>query len=218
MARSERVWLATVMVFVVSQLTSCSNPSLAAEYVVKVDSMTLGRVTTYVGRNGWISVSEIEYGDKYVVETRTVYGRDGLFTYYEASFKTGGELVAKIVGQKRLRRVFFTLYTYADPKKPSSKVFSFDNPDLVILDNNFIIPHFEMMLKFAKPAFQIMIPQALFDPSKTDKASGVANLKRDQQGRFVLTYENVEIRITTDEHGILRMEYSNGVVVERTRR
>lgn len=189
-----------------------------AEYVVRVDSMILGRVKTILGKNGWVSVSEIEYGEKYIIETRTVYTADGVVAHYEAIFKTRGEVVAKIIGTRRQNTTSVTLYAYNDSSKPAVKTFAFDNPEIFILDNNFVIPHFEMLLRNPRPVYHILIPQALFDPSKTEKASGTATLRRDSQGRFIFSYEGVEIKITTDRFGIVRMEYSNGIVVERVKK
>ncbi|WP_241498734.1 hypothetical protein [Fervidobacterium thailandense] len=189
-----------------------------AEYIVRVDSMVLGRVRTSFGKNGWVSVSELEYGEKYIVETRTVYAASGVLAHYEAIFRTRGEVVAKIVGTRRQGTTNVTLYAYNDSSRPAVKTFAFDNPEIFIVDNNFVIPHFEMLLKNPRPVYQILIPQALFDPSKTEKASGTATLKRDNQGRFIFSYEGVEIRITVDKDGIVRMEYSNGIVVERVKK
>ncbi|MGC8820930.1 MAG: hypothetical protein ACP5KD_06770 [Fervidobacterium sp.] len=191
---------------------------MAAEYVVKVDNMKLGTIKVEQSKNGWISVSEIEYGEKYTVETRTVYTRSGMFQIYEATFKTNDEIVAKILGTNKSGRTSVTLYLYYDPKSPSVKTFNFNTPDLVILDNNFIIPHFEMMLRTPKPVMNIIIPQALFDPSKTEKATGIAQLKRLVDGRYSFTYENTQILITADKFGIVKMEYSNGIVVERVKK
>lgn len=189
-----------------------------AEYVVRVDSMILGRVKTILGKNGWVSVSEIEYGEKYIVETRTVYTADGVLAHYEAIFRTHGEVVAKIISTRKQNTTNVTLYAYNDSSKPAVKTFAFDNPEIFILDKNFVIPHFEMLLRNPRPVYHILIPQALFDPSKTAKASGTATLKRDRQGRFIFSYEGIEIKITVDRFGIVRMEYSNGIVVERVKR
>lgn len=190
----------------------------SAEYVVRVDNMELGRVKTQLTKNGWVSVSEIQYGEKYVVETRTVYGKSGRFDVYEAVFKTNNEVVAKILGVNKMGRTSITLYAYYDPKSPSVKTFNFNTPDLVILDNNFIIPHFEMLLKTPQPVMNIIIPQALFNPSKTEKATGVAEMKRLSEGKYSLSYEGTVITITTDNFGIVKMEYSNGIVVERVKK
>ena len=189
------------------------------EYVVRVDQMELGKITTANTKNGWTSVSELEYGEKYRVETRTTYGKSGLFEVYEATFVTGDEVVAKILGTNKQNRISITVYMYYDdPKNPSVKTFTFDNSSMVILDNNFVIPHFEMMLKTPSPVFTILIPQALFDPSKTEKASGNAQLKRAANGKYVLSYEGVDITISTDKLGIVSMEYSNGITVERVKK
>jgi len=199
-------------------LTITAVASFGMEYVVRVDQMELGRIKTENTKNGWTSVSELEYGDKYTVETRTVYGNSGFFEIYEATFKTGGEIVAKILGTNKQSRISITVYMYYDPKNPSVKTFTFDNSSMVILDNNFVIPHFEMMLKTPSPVFTILIPQALFDPSKTEKASGNAQLKRTANGKYVLSYEGLDITISTDKLGIVSMEYSNGITVERVKK
>lgn len=192
-----------------------SSLAISAEYTIRIENMELGRVKTQYTKNGWSSVSEIQYGEKYVVETRTVYGQNGFFTVYEAVFKTNNEVVAKILGVNRQGKVSITLYAYSDQKKPSVKTFTFNDPNMVVLDNNFIIPHFEMMLKMPHPSMNILIPQALFNPSKTDKATGVAQLKRLPSGKYEFSYEGTVILITTDKFGIIKMEYSNGITVER---
>ncbi|MEJ5257334.1 MAG: hypothetical protein WHS64_03705 [Fervidobacterium sp.] len=189
-----------------------------AEYVARIGEMELGRIKTQLTKNGWVSVSEIQYGETYLVETRTLYGANGMFQIYEATFKTGGEIVAKILATQKMMKTTITLYAYYDPKNPSVKTFSFSEPNLVILDNNFIIPHFEMMLKMPHPKFQILIPQALFNPSKTEKASGIAELKRLEKDIYVLSYEGTDIKIITDKDGIVKMEYSNGITVERVKK
>ncbi|WP_448375966.1 hypothetical protein [Fervidobacterium sp.] len=185
------------------------------EYVARIDNMILGKITVQETKNGWISVSEIQYGEKYTIETRTVFGKRGFFEVYEATFRTNGELVAKILGVCRMNKTTITLYAYYDPKAPSVKTFTFTEPNIVLLDNNFIIPHFEMMLRTPQPQFQILIPQALFNPSQTEKASGIAQLKRIAENVYTLSYEGTEIKITKDKQGIMKMEYSNGIVVER---
>jgi hypothetical protein len=200
---------------VVILLLAISTTTLGIEYIARIDNMELGRIQVEYTKNGWISVSEIQYGEKYTIETRTAYGPDGFFQVYEATFKTNGELVAKILGVNKAGKTTITLYAYYDPKAPSVKTFTFTEPNIVLLDNNFIIPHFEMILRMPQPRFQILIPQALFNPSKTDKASGIAMLKRLSDRSYVLSYEGTEIKITTDEKGIVRMEYNNGIVVER---
>lgn len=192
-----------------------SSLAISAEYTVRIENMELGKVKTQYTKNGWSSVSEIQYGEKYVVETRTVYGKNGFFTVYEAVFKTNNEVVAKILGVNRQGKVSIALYAYSDQKNPSVKIFTFNDPNMVVLDNNFIIPHFEMMLKMPHPSINILIPQALFNPSKTDKATGVAQLKRLSSGKYEFSYEGTVILITTDKFGILKMEYSNGITVER---
>ncbi|AFG34636.1 hypothetical protein Ferpe_0498 [Fervidobacterium pennivorans DSM 9078] len=192
-----------------------SATTFGVEYIARIDNMELGRIRVEYTKNGWISVSEIQYGEKYTIETRTAYGPNGFFQVYEATFKTNGELVAKILGVNKAGKTTITLYAYYDPKAPSVKTFTFTEPNIVLLDNNFIIPHFEMILRMPQPRFQILIPQALFNPSKTDKASGIAMLKRLSDRSYVLSYEGTEIKITTDEKGIVRMEYNNGIVVER---
>jgi len=192
--------------------------TFGAEYIVRVDQMELGKIKSENTKNGWVSISNLEYGEKYTVETRTVYGKTGYFEQYEAIFKTNDEIVAKILGTNKQNRVSIILYMYYDPKNPSVKTFTFDNTEMVILDNNFVIPHFEMMLKTPSPVFTILIPQALFDPSKTEKASGTAQLKRTADGRYILTYEGLQITIVTDKSGIVTMEYSNGITVERVKK
>lgn len=187
----------------------------SAEYAVRIGDMELGRVRTEYNKNGWRSVSEIQYGEKYVVETRTTYGKNGFFSVYEAVFKTNNEIVAKILGINKNGRVLVTLYAYSDAKNPSVKSFTFNNASIVVLDNNFVIPHFEMMLRVPHPSMNILIPQALFNPSKTDKAVGVAQLRRLPSGKYEFSYEGTVILITTDKFGISKMEYSNGIVVER---
>lgn len=199
-------------------LALLSNHAMAAEYVVKVDNMQLGTVKVQETKNGWISVSEIEYGEKYVVEARTLCGKNGMFQIYEATFKTNNEVVAKILGTNKNGRVAITLYMYYNPKSPSVKTFNFDSPNFVILDNNFIIPHFEMMLRMPQPTMNIIIPQSLFDPSKTEKATGIAQLKRISKDKYSFSYEGTEITITTDNFGIVKMEYSNGITVERVKK
>ncbi len=203
------------LIEVVTLLLAISTTTLGVEYIARIDNMELGRIQVEYTKNGWISVSEIQYGEKYTIETRTTYGPDGFFQVYEATFKTNGELVAKILGVNKAGKTTITLYAYYDPKAPSVKTFTFTEPNIVLLDNNFIIPHFEMILRMPQPRFQILIPQALFNPSKTDKASGIAMLKRLSDRSYVLSYEGTEIKITTDEKGIVRMEYNNGIVVER---
>ncbi|MEN3042681.1 MAG: hypothetical protein ABDH59_05200 [Fervidobacterium sp.] len=205
----------TYIIFIMIITTTCLFP---AEYVVKVDNMELGRVRTQWTKNGWICISEIQYGEKYVVETRTLYGKSGRFDMYEAIFKTNNEIVAKILGVNKMGRTSITLYAYYDPKSPSVKTFNFNTSDLVLLDNNFIIPHFEMMLKMPQPVMNIIIPQALFNPSKTEKATGVAEMKRLPDGKYTLSYEGTVITITSDNFGIVKMEYSNGIVVERVKK
>jgi len=203
------------LIEVVILLLAISTTTLGVEYIARIDNMELGRIQVEYTKNGWISVSEIQYGEKYTIETRTAYGPNGFFQVYEATFKTNGELVAKILGINKAGKTTITLYAYYDPKAPSVKTFTFTEPNIVLLDNNFIIPHFEMILRMPQPRFQILIPQALFNPSKTDKASGIAMLKRLSDRSYVLSYEGTEIKITTDEKGIVRMEYNNGIVVER---
>ena len=203
-----------VLILVISFLISFST-LFGTEYVARIDNMELGRINVTETKNGWISVSEIQYGEKYTVETRTVFGKSGLFELYEATFKTNGELVAKILGVSKLNKTTITLYAYYDPKNPSVKTFTFTEPNIILLDNNFIIPHFEMMLRIPQPQFQILIPQALFNPSQTEKASGIAQLKRLSENVYLLSYEGTEIKITKDKAGIVKMEYSNGIVVER---
>jgi hypothetical protein len=203
------------LIEVVILLLAISTTTLGVEYIARIDNMELGRIQVVYTKNGWISVSEIQYGEKYTIETRTAYGPNGFFQVYEATFKTNGELVAKILGVNKAGKITITLYAYYDPKAPSVKTFTFTEPNIVLLDNNFIIPHFEMILRMPQPRFQILIPQALFNPSKTDKASGIAMLKRLSDRSYVLSYEGTEIKITTDEKGIVRMEYNNGIVVER---
>lgn len=203
------------LIEVVILLLAISTTTLGVEYIARIDNMELGRIQVEYTKNGWISVSEIQYGEKYTIETRTAYGPNGFFQVYEATFKTNGELVAKILGVNKACKTTITLYAYYDPKAPSVKTFTFTEPNIVLLDNNFIIPHFEMILRMPQPRFQILIPQALFNPSKTDKASGIAMLKRLSDRSYVLSYEGTEIKITTDEKGIVRMEYNNGIVVER---
>lgn len=205
----------TYIVFIMIITTTCLFP---AEYVVKIDNMELGRVRTQWTKNGWICISEIQYGEKYVVETRTLYGKGGRFDMYEAIFKTNNEIVAKILGVNKMGKTSITLYAYYDPKSPSVKTFNFNTSDLVLLDNNFIIPHFEMMLKVPQPVMNIIIPQALFNPSKTEKATGVAEMKRLPDGRYTLSYEGTVITITSDNFGIVKMEYSNGIIVERVKK
>ncbi|MFN6991939.1 MAG: hypothetical protein ACK4MM_04370 [Fervidobacterium sp.] len=192
-----------------------SSLVISAEYTVRIENMELGKIKTQYTKNSWSSVSEIQYGEKYVVETRTVYGKNGFFTVYEAVFKTNNEVVAKILGVNKQGKVSITLYAYSDQKNPSVKTFTFNEPNMVVLDNNFVIPHFEMMLKMPHPSMNILIPQALFNPSKTDKATGVAQLKRLPSGKYEFSYEGTVILITTDKFGILKMEYSNGITVER---
>ncbi|MFN4267540.1 MAG: hypothetical protein ACK4EZ_01760 [Fervidobacterium pennivorans] len=203
------------LIEVVILLLAISTTTLGVEYIARIDNMELGRIQVEYTKNGWISVSEIQYGEKYTIETRTAYCPNGFFQVYEATFKTNGELVAKILGVNKAGKTTITLYAYYDPKAPSVKTFTFTEPNIVLLDNNFIIPHFEMILRMPQPRFQILIPQALFNPSKTDKASGIAMLKRLSDRSYVLSYEGTEIKITTDEKGIVRMEYNNGIVVER---
>uniref|UniRef100_A0A7C4S011 Uncharacterized protein n=1 Tax=Fervidobacterium pennivorans TaxID=93466 RepID=A0A7C4S011_FERPE len=203
------------LIEVVILLLAISTTTLGVEYIARIDNMELGCIQVEYTKNGWISVSEIQYGEKYTIETRTAYGPNGFFQVYEATFKTNGELVAKILGVNKAGKTTITLYAYYDPKAPSVKTFTFTEPNIVLLDNNFIIPHFEMILRMPQPRFQILIPQALFNPSKTDKASGIAMLKRLSDRSYVLSYEGTEIKITTDEKGIVRMEYNNGIVVER---
>ncbi|NPU89112.1 MAG: hypothetical protein HPY87_04315 [Fervidobacterium sp.] len=203
------------LIEVVILLLAISTTTLGVEYIARIDNMELGRIQVEYTKNGWISVSEIQYGEKYTIETRTACGPNGFFQVYEATFKTNGELVAKILGVNKAGKTTITLYAYYDPKAPSVKTFTFTEPNIVLLDNNFIIPHFEMILRMPQPRFQILIPQALFNPSKTDKASGIAMLKRLSDRSYVLSYEGTEIKITTDEKGIVRMEYNNGIVVER---
>ena len=203
------------LIEVVILLLAISTTTLGVEYIARIDNMELGRIQVEYTKNGWISVSEIQYGEKYTIETRTAYGPNGFFQVYEATFKTNGELVAKILGVNKAGKTTITLYAYYDPKAPSVKTFTFTEPNIVLLDNNFIIPHFEMILRMPQPRYQILIPQALFNPSKTDKASGIAMLKRLSDRSYVLSYEGTEIKITTDEKGIVRMEYNNGIVVER---
>lgn len=203
------------LIEVVILLLAISTTTLGVEYIARIDNMELGRIQVEYTKNGWISVSEIQYGEKYTIETRMAYGPNGFFQVYEATFKTNGELVAKILGVNKAGKTTITLYAYYDPKAPSVKTFTFTEPNIVLLDNNFIIPHFEMILRMPQPRFQILIPQALFNPSKTDKALGIAMLKRLSDRSYVLSYEGTEIKITTDEKGIVRMEYNNGIVVER---
>ncbi|MCX7653406.1 MAG: hypothetical protein N2Z58_01815 [Fervidobacterium sp.] len=205
----------TYIVFIMIITTTCLFP---AEYVVKIDNMELGRVRTQWTKNGWICISEIQYGEKYVVETRTLYGKGGRFDMYEAIFKTNNEIVAKILGVNKMGKTSITLYAYYDPKSPSVKTFNFNTSDLVLLDNNFIIPHFEMMLRVPQPVMNIIIPQALFNPSKTEKATGVAEMKRLPDGKYTLSYEGTVITITSDNFGIVKMEYSNGIIVERVKK
>ncbi|MGC9771793.1 hypothetical protein SAMN04488510_10852 [Fervidobacterium changbaicum] len=203
------------LLFIGVMILTFSATAFGIEYRARIDNMELGRIQVEFTKNGWISVSEIQYGEKYTIETRTVYGKNGFFEIYEATFKTNGDLVAKILGVNRAGKTTITLYAYYDPKSPSVKTFTFTEQNIVLLDNNFIIPHFEMLLKMPQPQFQILIPQALFNPSKTDKASGVAQLKRLSENVYMLSYEGTDIKITTDKSGIVKMEYNNGIVVER---
>ncbi len=189
-----------------------------AEYVVKVNDTVLGKIVVTQEKGIWKSFSEIYYGVTYIVDTRTTYKNDGTLLSYEAVFKTDDEIVAKILGTNRNGKIVMTLYAYSDPKNTMVKTFTFNNSNLLVLDNNFVIPHFEMMLKFPRPSFDILIPQALFDPSKTEKATGQGTFKRLRQGLFQFSYEGVTIDIESDDHGITKMTYSNGIIVIRTKK
>ncbi|MFN3328174.1 MAG: hypothetical protein ACK40U_04845, partial [Fervidobacterium pennivorans] len=46
-----------------------SSLVISAEYTVRIENMELGKIKTQYTKNGWSSVSEIKYGEKYVVET-----------------------------------------------------------------------------------------------------------------------------------------------------
>ncbi len=206
------------------KLLACFSVLLAfvslfgAEYVVKVNDTVLGKILVTQEKGIWKSVSEIYYGVMYVVDTRTTYKNDGTLLSYEAIFKTDDQIVAKILGTNRNGKIVMTLYAYSDPKNTMVKTFTFSNPNLLVLDNNFVIPHFEMMLRFPRPVFDILIPQALFDPSKTEKATGQGSFRRIKSGVFQFSYEGITIDIETDESGIIKMIYSNGINVIRTKK
>ncbi|QTA37112.1 hypothetical protein JYK00_04985 [Thermosipho ferrireducens] len=184
----------------------------AETYTIRIGDTILGTsIVNKISPESYHVTTTIDYGIVYTVESTTTYNGE-FFKNYLVTFTVDGTVTAKISGQYDGTEALFVFET-----PQSSKTFKLTKKNLIILDNNFMIPHYEKLLETPSPIFEIVIPQALFNPGKTKDAVGIATLKKLDDS-FQLLYKNEKVNIEKDESGIVKMEFPGFVTVERSLR
>ncbi|ABR30112.1 hypothetical protein SU69_01265 [Thermosipho melanesiensis] len=181
--------------------------TFAEIYSIKIGDTLLGTSVLFENNNIFTTKTEIDYGVLYTIDSTTVFN-ENLFENYTVSFTVDGSYTGQIVGNydgKVANFVFETLQ--------SSYTYSLNSRDLIILDNNFVLSHLKRLLEFPAPYFKVVVPQLLFNPSKTGYAVGEATLKK-KGDTFELVFRNERIRIKYKEGKILEIEYPGYVTVE----
>ncbi|MBO8160938.1 MAG: hypothetical protein H0Z24_04825 [Thermosipho sp. (in: Bacteria)] len=183
--------------------------SFSAVYSIKINDTPIGTtVLNEVTEDVYNVVTTIEYGAVYTIESTTTYDGE-YFKNYVVSFSVDGSFTSMITGKydgNTAKFVFETSY--------SSNTINISRKNLVILDNNFILSHFIKIIEYPSPLFEMVIPQLLFNPSKTEYAVGEASLKKINN-RFEIEYQNEKIYITVEGNRINKIEYpTSSIVVE----
>ncbi|MBT1248484.1 MULTISPECIES: hypothetical protein [unclassified Thermosipho (in: thermotogales)] len=181
--------------------------SFSEMYSIKIGETLLG--TSVLNEKGDVYTTKtiIDYGMLYTIDSTTVFV-DNLFKDYIVTFTVDGSYTGRIIGKydgKVAKFIFETLQ--------SSYTYTLNKENLFIMDNNFVLSHLKRILDFPSPYFNVVIPQLLFNPSKTEYA--VENVSLKKKGEiFELNFRDESIKITYHMGNITRIEYPGHVVVE----
>ncbi|SHH30274.1 hypothetical protein [Thermosipho atlanticus] len=180
--------------------------SFSEIYSIKIDDTPLGTaVLREITDEVYQVVTTIDYGVFYTIESTTTY--DGpYFKDYIATFSVDGTTTGRIIGSYDGEVANFTFESQV-----SSNTISLNKQNLVILDNNFMLSHFLKIIEYPSPIFEIVIPQLLFNPSKTEYAVGEAILNK-KGDTFVISFENEKILITVKDNKIYKIEYPDSSI------
>ncbi|MDK2885524.1 MAG: hypothetical protein PWP54_82 [Thermosipho sp. (in: thermotogales)] len=178
-------------------------------YSIKMGETSLGTsVLLEISSDIYKVITTIEYGTEFVVESTTTF-EGPYFKDYVVSFSVDGTLTGEITGNYDGKVANFVFESQV-----GSNTVSINRQKLVILDNNFILSHFLKIIEYPAPTFELVIPQLLFNPSKTEYAVGKASLKKDGD-IFEISYQEEKILITFKNGKILKIEYpSSSIIVE----
>jgi len=145
-------------------------------------------------------VTTIDYGTTFVIDSTTTF-EGPYFKDYVATFSVDGTYTGELIGNYDGNVANFIFES-----QTGSSTVSLNKKKLIILDNNFILSHFIKIIEYPSPTFEVVIPQLLFNPAKTEYAVGKASLKKTGD-TFEITYQGEKILITVKEGKIYKVEY-----------
>lgn len=183
--------------------------SFSSVYNIKIGETSFGTsVLIKVDPQTYRSISTIDYGVVYTVDATTVY--DGLwFKNYVASFTVDGTFTGILKAENSGNEINFVYET----RYGSKTSYKLSGGKFVILDNNFILAHIERLLEYPIPYFKLVVPQLIFNPSKTEFATGQASLKKNGE-IFEIKFQDESIKIKYENGKIISLEYPGFVKVE----
>ena len=178
-------------------------------YTIKIGETQLGTsVFLKIDENTYRTITTIDYGMIYTIDSTTTYN-GAWFKNYTATFTIDGSFTGIINGINNNNKISFVFETLT-----SSLTYDLSNGKFVVFDNNFVLSHIQRLLEYPMPYFKIVIPQLLFNPSKTEYAIGDATLKKVDRNTFEITYRNEKIRVNFENGKIMSLEYPGYVKVE----
>lgn len=180
--------------------------SFSGVYSIMMNETLLGTSVIHeISTDVYEVVTTVDFGKIFVIDSTTTF-EGPYFKEYIATFSVDGTLTGQLNASYDGKVANFIFESQA-----GSNTVSLNKKNLVILDNNFILSHFIKIIEYPSPTFEMVVPQLLFNPSKTEYAVGEASLKKIGD-TFEITFQEEKILITVKNGKIYKIEYPDSSI------